>query len=435
MYPVETSALIPILKMAGVFVLVLVLLRLSLQIGIALGVAAAVMGIAFSMSPMDILGAACRSMIDERTLVLVSVVTLILILSSSMERLGVMEELLGRFRIWASGSRWGMVTLPALIGLLPMPGGAYFSAPMLDAFDPEGRLDGALKSFLNYWYRHVWEYWWPLYPGVLLTCHIAGLELWRYILVSIPMTALAVLGGLPHLLRVPRAVWADGSGEAKVQARSAWRPLAPILLAIVPGVGFGLLLQLLGQTPMQTYLPRETGLLGGLVAGVVWAWWEKKVKPEDLRAILLDGKLPRMWMILAGVFAFKGVIEEGGAAQAVGVALLRAEVPLFWVAVSLPMIVGAISGLTIAFVGACFPILVTLVQAVGGSQIELPLMVLAFVSGFTGTLMTPLHLCLILSNEYFRAGWTAVYRRLWLPGVILLGGGMGYFSLIRAIVS
>lgn len=431
----ETFAFIPIVKMAGVFVLVLVLLRMSLQIGIALGVAAGVIGLAFSMSPVDILGAAFRSLTHEKTLVLVSVVTLILILSSSMERLGQMEELLGRFRKWASGSRWGMVMFPALIGLLPMPGGAYFSAPMLDAFDPEGKLDGALKSFLNYWFRHVWEYWWPLYPGVLLTCHIAGLELWRYIVVSVPMTALAVLGGLPHLLRVPRTVWADGSGGATVRDRSGWRPLVPILLAILPGVGFGLFLQLLGDMQIRTHLPRETGLLAGLVAGVVWAWWDKGVRAEDLRSILLDGKLPRMWMILAGVFAFKGVIEEGGAAQAVGVALLEMEVPLFWVAVSLPMIVGAISGLTIAFVGACFPILVTLIQAAGGSQTELPLMVLAFASGFTGTLMTPLHLCLILSNEYFQAGWTAVYRRLWLPGSILLGGGMGYFSLIKGISS
>ncbi len=427
--------MIPVLKMAGVFILVLVLLRLSLQIGAALAAAAVVLGLAFSMTPLEVLSAAYSSLTDRKTLVLISVVTLILILSSSMERLGQMEELLGRFRKWASGSRWGMVTFPALIGLLPMPGGAYFSAPMLDAFDPEGRLDGALKSFLNYWYRHVWEYWWPLYPGVLLTCHIAGLELWRYILVSIPMTALAVLGGLPHLLRVPRTVWADGSGGGTVRPGSGWRPLAPILLAILPGVGFGLLLQLLGNMQVRTHLPRETGLLAGLLAGVVWAWWDKRARAQDLRSILLDGKLPRMWMILAGVFAFKGVIEEGGAAQAVGVALLEMEVPLFWVAVALPMIVGAISGLTIAFVGACFPILVTLIQAVGGSHVELPLMVLAFASGFTGTLMTPLHLCLILSNEYFRAGWPAVYRRLWLPGVILLGGGMGYFCLISGILS
>jgi len=431
----SASALIPVVKMAGVFVLVLVLLRLSLQIGTALAAAAAVLGLAYSMTPSEVLSAAWSSLTDRKTLVLVSVVTLILILSSSMERLGQMEELLGRFRIWASGSPWGMVTFPALIGLLPMPGGAYFSAPMLDAFDPEGRLDSALKSFLNYWYRHLWEYWWPLYPGVLLTCSIAGFELWQYMLLSIPMTALAVLGGLPHLSRVPRTLWANGSGGGTVRPGSGWRPLAPILLAILPGVGFGVLLQLLGNMQVRTHLPRETGLLAGLVAGVIWIWWEKRAKAGDLRPILLDGKLLRMWMILAGVFAFKGVIEGSGAAQAVGVALLRMDIPLFWVVVFLPMIVGAISGLTIAFVGTCFPILVTLIHAVGVSEMELPLMVLAFASGFTGTLMTPLHLCLILSNEYFGAGWADVYRRLWLPGLILLGGAMGYFWLLEAAAS
>ena len=83
----------------------------------------------------------------------------------------------------------------------------------------------------------------------------------------------------------------------------------------------------------------------------------------------------------------------------------------------LPFLAGLMTGLTIAYVGITFPILMPLM---GSGSPSLGLLALAFGSGFAGVMLSPVHLCLVLSREYFNADMTQVYRRLWLPSALVL---------------
>jgi len=117
---------------------------------------------------------------------LMIVIFLIIWLSNQMDLTGVMEELVKTIRARVS-SRAALAAMPAVIGLLPMSGGAIFSAPMVDSCDHENSLSQDLKTQINYWFRHIWEYWWPLYPGVLLAVDLAGIEIWQFVLVQLPL--------------------------------------------------------------------------------------------------------------------------------------------------------------------------------------------------------------------------------------------------------
>jgi len=430
----DVAALLPLFKLAAVFGLVILLLRLSLQVGLALALGAATLGVLFSMSPPDILQTFGSTLVEGKSIALTLIVTLILILSNSMERLGHMDELLAKFRKWVGKSRFGLVVFPALIGLLPMPGGAVFSAPMVDAFDREKQVTRELKSFLNYWFRHIWEYCWPLYPSILLTCSVADLNMWHYILLAWPITILAVVLGFPHLLSVPRFQETVSSERQPLNDHGAWHSMCPLGLAVFPGLGLALLLHFSKILPEGFALPHETGFIGGLLAAVAWTWTAYDLDFQRVRQILFDRKLVRMWVTIAGVFVFKGVIEQSGAARDLGKVLLHLEIPLTWVVVLLPMIMGSITGWTIAYVGTTFPILVPLIQVVASPELMIPLIILAFVSGFTGVLMSPLHLCLILSNEHFGASWSGVYRYLWFPSSALLAGSIGYFWILKGFM-
>ena len=91
--------------------------------------------------------------------------------------------------------------LPALVGLLPMPAGAAFSAPLVASVDTEDELEPAHKAAINYWFRHLWEYWWPLYPGVLLAITYSGLSAAIFYLIQIPFTLVAAATGYFFILR------------------------------------------------------------------------------------------------------------------------------------------------------------------------------------------------------------------------------------------
>jgi hypothetical protein len=58
---------------------------------------------------------------------------------------------------------------------------------------------------------------------------------------------------------------------------------------------------------------------------------------------------------------------------------------------------------------------------------------LMLVSGFAGVLLSPLHFCLILSNEYFDTPSGPVYKYLWMPCLGLLFSGMAYFWLLYGL--
>jgi hypothetical protein len=55
----------------------------------------------------------------------------------------------------------------------------------------------------------------------------------------------------------------------------------------------------------------------------------------------------------------------------------------------------------------------------------------AIVCGFVGVLLSPLHLCLVLSNEYFQTRLSAVYMHLWFPCLALVLSAFGYFGLLH----
>ena len=48
-----------------------------------------------------------------------------------------------------------------------------------------------------------------------------------------------------------------------------------------------------------------------------------------------------------------------------------------------------------------------------------PLAAFAFGIGFLGVLLSPVHLCLVLSREHFDATWRGSYKRLLPPAILV----------------
>ncbi len=184
-----------VIKVMVVFVFVLMAIRKKLSLGNAFMIGAGFIGLIFGMELKEMLQSLVSSILSPKTLSLAVVVSLILVLSNTMETVGQMKRLLMRFRGLISRPILNLAMFPALIGLLPMPGGAVFSAPMVKELGTAMQMTAEKMSFINYWYRHIWEYWWPLYPGVLLATALAGLNLWSFVFTMLPFTVMAALLG------------------------------------------------------------------------------------------------------------------------------------------------------------------------------------------------------------------------------------------------
>ncbi len=419
-----------IVRVLIVFGVILSAIRMKLSLGNAFVVGAALLGAGFGMAPPAILTSTLAALFHPKTISLAIVVCLILVLSHSMEACGQMQRLLDRFQGLIRKPALNLTIFPAIIGLLPMPGGAVFSAPMVKHLGRQRGLSGARLSFINYWFRHIWEYWWPLYPGVLLATSIANLNLWSFVITLFPMTLVAVAAGFKPLADTLR----KGRDNGPVQSeRPALKPfiaeLFPILLTIILGIGAGSLLSaLLPET--WTIISKELGLILALLAAVALVWHQNSFTGRKKWKIISNPELLKMFYMVAAILVFQGILTDSHAVNGVSRELISWRIPLVPITILLPMLVGLVVGITIAFVGTTFPILITLVASYGESQLLPAYMMLAMAGGFIGVLLSPLHLCLLLSNEYFDTSLRQVYRHMWFPCLLLLICGYIYFLIL-----
>ena len=415
-----------VVRILIVFALILVLIKRRWSLGNAFLCGSVALGLIFGMHPIAIAKAILAALAAPKTLSLALVVSLILVLSHSLEKSGQMARLLESYKGLVRRPRLNLVVFPALIGLLPMPGGAIFSAPMVKNLGASYQLPGAQLSYINYWFRHIWEYWWPLYPGILLTTTLAGIDLWRLVLFSMPLTAVVIVAGYWPL----RGSAINGEElAANKPLRPFLKELAPVVFVIVGGLALGVALTDLMPTAARP-LAKEIGLIAALVAAIAWVWRQNRMPAQACLALLTQSALIKMIYMVAGILIFKGTLEGSGAVARLSREMLDWQIPLIPIAMLLPFIVGLVGGITIAFVGATFPILISLVNALGQADLMLPYMMLALVCGFAGVLVSPLHLCLLLSNEYFETNLVAVYRCLRVPVLALVASGFAYFGVL-----
>ena len=207
--------------------------------------------------------------------------------------------------------------------------------------------------------------------------------------------------------------------------------MIPILLVIIPGLGLGILFSYAWP---QIVVAKELGLILALGMAIGWVWHQNAFTRKQIWQMLSDPHILGMMYIVASILIFKGILEDSQAVEAVSRELIRLHVPLMLIAVILPFLVALITGITIAFVGVTFPILIPLVHSLGETGFMLPYVMLAMVCGFSGVLLSPLHLCLILSNEYFKTTMGAVYRHLWRLCLYLIVSSVAYFLVSHWIL-
>jgi hypothetical protein len=398
-----------LLKIGLVLALLLVLIRLKWDLGLVLFLDTALVAVLFGMTPGAFARAALAAATSWETLQLAGIVILVLYLGEYLQSSGAFRSMVDALKNLVRDDRLTLAIPSALIGLLPMMGGAMMGAPIVDEAARRWKVSAAWKTFYNYWFRHVWEYWWPLYINIIMAAAIFRVPVWKiglyqsaYSLVAIGVGIAVLFKNLP---RLPRE--RDNGGS--------WRDVAKVALSIWPIV----------LTIVLIFVLRLNMLVALGVASVL----TQAAARLDLKgrwALLVRSFQPRtVWLIFA-VMAFKKVLEVSGALEAVVRAVPPQGASAYVLLFAAPFTVGLLTGVNQAYVAIAFPLLVPIV---GTGAPDMILLTFAFVSGFAGILLSPAHLCLALTAEYFKADMKDVYRVLVGPVAAVFA-----FALLELLV-
>lgn len=416
-----------IIKVLGSLALILLSHGLLRNLLASVIIGAAVLAAWCGYGPAGALAVAWERFSSFDNLMLAVVILQVIWLSTQMSRAGVMHDLVEAVRLRTS-SRVSMAALPAVIGLLPMPGGAIFSAPLVEECDPSGQVRPLVKVQTNYWFRHVWEYWWPLYPGVLLALDITGLDVWQFVLAQLPFSLVALFAGYFFLLRK-----VDGTGNAprRGEKKSLLPLVAPIIVVVITYAAVKLFLPNIVRA--NKYIP----LLLGIWAAMLFVQIRRPLSGRQWRSVLLSRKSLNLVVLVAAVQIYGAFIEGRLPDGTLLVSTMRLElselgIPAMAMIMVLPFVAGLTTGLTIGFVGASFPIVISLLGDDPAPGAFIGSVSLAYICGFAGMILSPVHLCLIVTNEHFGTRLPVSLVGLVKPtAVVVLAAVAAYFAWMR----
>ncbi len=391
-------AAVKILIILGCMVL---LIRKKVGVGYVLLINAALAAVLFRMSPKDALTSVGTGAFWLETLQLVGIIVLIMVMGEIMRAVKNFDRTMESLELLLRDTRAVMAAIPAIIGLLPMPGGAMLSAPMVRAMSDKVEMPPEQKTFINYWFRHLWEYVWPLYPGIILTAALLEIPARNVVAVNLPLNAAAILGGLLFCFQGvvrPEAVHV-GSAVGKHVMRliaNLW-PIVVVVVAVLFKVPLLLSLSVVCAVLLIAHRPNR----------------------EERREIARRGVTVETISLIVGVKVFQAVIDRSGAASQIVDAFVSVNVPQALLVFAVPFVIGVLTGLTLAFVGVTFPVLMPFFVSETG-VVAYPYVMLAYAGGYLGVLFSPVHLCLVLTREYFKADLGQVYMLLVRPILVVL---------------
>jgi integral membrane protein (TIGR00529 family) len=416
----EVLTIPALFKTLVVFGLVLCLSRFRMQLSLSLFIGALVLGFWMGMTPFQWLEAALLSVTHLQALSLLLIVGLLMVMSRIMESAGQMHRLVATFTRLTHDPRTVGSVMSAMVGLLPMPGGALFSAPLVETSLSGQNASAEQKALVNYWFRHIWEYWWPLYPGAVLAVALLKVQTWPYIAFMSPLTLITALIGIVFILRPMGKFPSSGEGERSWSTLKdfLWEMMPILVVILVIGL-IAALEALLGSFGIQVKVPGAISILPGLLAAIIWVCAVNKVPPIRIRSAFLDrGVIPMLLLVLA-IIIFQGTLVESKAVFKMRDELTAYQVPLLAVFTIIPFLSGLLTGIAVGFVGLSFPLVVPMFPT--NSFFDyMSCAALAYTFGYMGMMLSPVHLCFLVTKDYYKANLLKCYRHVLWPALTVM---------------
>jgi len=392
-----------ILKISLILLTIILLLKWRWNIGFVMTISSALLSILYRFSPYEFLDAVVRASLDIITIKLVIALTLIKVFEEIMRRRAVMEVMMASFRGMVRDGRIIMASMPAMIGLLPSMGGALFSAPLVEEASKDADISSEQKAFINYTFRHPWEFILPLYPGIILASAITNYPLRELIIANLPSSMALIAGGMIWGLR---GVNNQHSGFRKITVKEtlSFLPLISILILVI-------------------IFHLDLSISIGIT--IICLFVVLKYKFKEAIQTVMRGFSWEIFIIIIGVMTFKVVMESSGAVNNISTLFSTRGVPALPVLFVLPFISGFLTGLTVGFVGSTFPIITGL-----DSPQHIGVISFAFASGYVGVFLSPVHLCLVFTREYFKASMPKLYNMLIKVSLLII-----MVALLRYLLS
>jgi len=391
-----------IIKLLVVIAVIIFLIRKKWDLGYIMLIASLLLGASFGLNPIQLGENFVLALVDPMTLRLIGLVVLVYILSGVLRKVESLKDLVDSLQQLVKDYRLILAFIPGLLGLIPMPAGAIFSAPMVKEIGDREGLTAEENTFVNYWFRHVWEFVWPLFSGMILFAGLLKVEIREVILVQFPLTITAmIVGFIWEYKNLKKNAGTISKKDIFLNLKKLFLGVWPILLIIV------------------LVLAVKIDLLLSLVIVIFSLFFLniKKLSLKTLKEIIRNDVDLSVMILIAGIMIFQRMLQVSGGIEVIPKVFAKLGMHPYIVLFSIPFFIGTMTGLSTASLGIGLPILLPIIVQV---EANLYYAMLAFTGSFIGVMISPMHLCLLVTKNYFKADMGKIYKMLILPLIIIV---------------
>jgi integral membrane protein (TIGR00529 family) len=390
------------LPLSAAFLLIVVLLRKHVPIGACMLAAGLLLWITQSGEPAALFVAAKQTLSLSRTYDIMLALYFVMCLEIELRLSGTLSGMVNALRRVFSSAKALLALMPAFLGLLPSLGGARFSAPIVDELSADISMSQEHKAAINFWFRHIFEFSNPIIPGMIMACNIANVPFSEFLKHLSWLTILAFSIGWVILIRPLRL-----PDELKPKADGAQKKheAADLVLALSPVVTTFLL---------AVFLDMNASLAMGIVTFLLFFVLRATNRFVSVRDTVVGALDKKMQLNVLCILYFIQILTVIGVLPEIVEAFRTSPLPVPVIIACVSFIIGVLTGMSQGHVAIVMPI----VAAMGTGNLDLAGIAMAF--GVAGQMLTPTHMCLVVTVDYFRSNFLSTLRPVLLGEIVLL---------------
>ena len=392
------------LVVIAAMILIVVLLRFKVLIGPAILSGGLLIWLFESRSFEKLWIAFTETLTMQRTWDLLLCLYFVMCLEVELRKSGSLHGMVVTLRNIFSSNKVTLAFMPAFLGLLPSLGGARFSAPIVQEASDGIAVDDEQKSAINLWFRHIFEFSNPLMPGVILACGIANVSIGDLIDQVGWVTILCFVLGWIFLIIPLKITDPEKATNTQHDRTIDWKSLVlafgPIVTSFLLIVAFNVQAALAMGLVVVAFIP-------------LYFWFKRPISVKSVFTESLDKKL---FFNVVCILYFIQLLTVIGTLDEIVSVFNNSSLPQAVIIACLSFIFGVMTGMGQGYIAIVMPIVALMAPG------NIVLVGIAMVYGMAGQMVTPTHLCILVTVEYFKC-------RLWKTI-----GKCGVLSLLMVLI-
>ncbi len=406
------------------FIIVIILIRKRFNFGLSLILGSVILGI-FSLQEIDLIeipkaiGKALiydfdTQVFDFQTIELAILLTIIYILAKCMQETSAIKKMIKSLRsIFYKGGILGLI--PAVYGLMPVPGGALFSAPLIEKEGKKYKLNRNQKNFLNVWFRHIW---FPIYPVssamlLIIASDFANINIYEIIIADFPAFIAFILIGLIFLKFYIKKI--PTTKKIPEKEYNGLLYLLPPIIPIIIYLIFVFIFEIIGLDNIKDF--QRSIFIFGVLLSIIILYFLIKIDLRKYYDIIRNSLSFNLAFAIIGIMIFRQMIETSNANEIIASLIGGLPFHAIFIIILIPFIMGLITGYNFGAIALSYFLVEPFFEFANLNIVGI--VSLIFISSLAGYLISPIHLCNVVSSDYLKTDTTRMYK-MYIPAIVML---------------